>query len=88
MGMPEEDYVWLIVESYRPSSTAGKHGPIHVRPAPGQGYDQSLQVRCPREMVRNFPEGTRFKLRVKLTNRDGGGEFLSAPHQWPFYLLD
>jgi hypothetical protein len=47
MGKPEEDYVWIVVESYRPSSTAGKHGPIHVRPAAGQGYDQKLQSAAP-----------------------------------------
>jgi hypothetical protein len=56
-----------------------------VRPA--ADYDQSLQVRCPREMVRNYPLGTRFKIRAKLTDKEGGGEFLSAPHQWPFSQL-
>ncbi len=38
-------------------------------------------------MVRNYPVGTRFKVKVKLTDREGGGEFLYSHHSWKFDVL-
>lgn len=81
-------YEWIIVESYRPSHTSGLHGPVHVRPIAGQGYPTSLQVECSKDLVRKFRVGTRFKLRVKLTDREGGGEYLYSYWRWPFEVVE
>lgn len=80
-------YEWIVVESYKPTRTSGLHGPIHVRPVPGQGYSADFQVECSRSLVRDYPMGTRFRLRVKLTDRDGGGEYLYSSWRWPFEVL-
>jgi hypothetical protein len=81
-------YEWIIVESYKPSRTSGLHGPVHIRPVAGQGYSTNLQVECSKSLVRNYPVGTRFRLRVKLTDREGGGEYLYSSWRWSFEVLD
>jgi hypothetical protein len=82
--------MWVNVESFKPASTAGLHGSVHIRPCPDQGFDTRLMVRCSRELVdtSRYPLGTRFRIRAKLTDREGGGEFLSSWHGWAFEVLD
>lgn len=89
MGMPREGYHWVVVESFEPHSTSGLHGSVHIRPAQGQMFDQSLHVRCPNEMrdISRYKLGTKFRLQLKLTDKEGSRPFLSAPHQWPFEVL-
>jgi len=78
MGMPDEPYYTIIVETYY-ASGSGLHGNIHVRPVEGQGFSQSLHVRSPKEMRRNYPVGTRFRIYAKLTDKEGGAPFLHGP---------
>jgi len=60
----------MIVETYRahgePSSAS-----LRVRPLPGQRVDTSLRVECSRSMRDQYPEGSLFRLIVKLTDRKG-----------------
>ena len=70
MARKNEPYSWVIVESFRPSSTGGLHGDIHVRPVPGQGLDTNMFVECSKELVNNYEVGTRYlgskqKLQIK-----------------------
>ena len=44
MGMPDEPYYTIIVETYRISGS-GLHGEIHDRPVKGEQFPQSLHVR-------------------------------------------
>jgi hypothetical protein len=88
MAQPLETYHWIVVESFVPLSTSGLHGVVHIRPAPNEMFEQTLHVRCPKAMSDNYPVGTRFRLRVKLTDKEGSRSFLHAPHQWPFHVLD
>lgn len=81
------DYKEIIVESFRPASTSGLHGEVHMRPVPGQFYPQSLKVQCAKRLTRDYPVGTRFKIRVKLTDRDGEGEYLSSYFGWPVEVM-
>lgn len=81
-------YEYVIVESYRPASTAGLHGPIHVRPASGEKYPQTLHVECSKSLVRNYPVGTRFRIRAKLTDLKGGGQFLYSYFGWKYEVID
>lgn len=76
-------YHTIIVESFRPGSGSA----IHVRPIAGQFYPQHLLVECSRSLTRDFPVGTRFRLQVKLTDRQGDGEFLYSYYGWPFEVL-
>jgi hypothetical protein len=88
MARPNEPTVKVMVESYKAEHTSGMHGDIHVRPVDGQGYPTNINVRCPREMKQNYPVGTRFWIQAKLTDREGGTDFLSTHHSWPWDVVD
>ena len=80
-------YRWIEVESYRATQTGGLHGDIHIRPVAGQGLDTKMRVECPREMRHNWEVGTRFRVKAKVTNREGGIPFLYSHHSWKFEVL-
>src|ERR1700694_4680973 len=54
MGMPDEPYYTIVVETYRISGS-GLHGDVHVRPVAGEQFPQTLHVRSPKEMRRKYP---------------------------------
>lgn len=70
------DYKEVIVESFMADRTSGLHGGIHIRPIAGQPFPQSLRVECSKRLSTDYPVGTRFKIRAKLTDKEGEGEFL------------
>lgn len=87
MAKPDEGYVDVVVESYLPKRTSGLHGRVHVRPVPGQPFSPALQVECAKQLTRDYPVGTRFRLRAKLTDREGGGEYLYSSYRWRVEVL-
>lgn len=89
MAKPNEPFSYCVVESYYPDNTSGLHGPVHIRPVPGQEFPTYLRVECSKDLMnpRIHPVGTRFRLRVKLTDREGGGEFLYSYFGWPVEVL-
>lgn len=87
MAKPNEPYQMIEVESYRPKSTIGLHGKVHIRPCAGQGYPENMHVECSKALSRDYPVGSRFRIKAKLTDREGGGEFLYSYHGWKFELL-
>lgn len=72
------DYKKVIIETFtnQGESTDAK---IRARPVEGQGYDINMRVECSRNMRRNHSVGTKFKLLVKVTSRQGGKAFLYSP---------
>jgi hypothetical protein len=86
MAKPEERYRRVVVESFR-MSLPGHQGNVHVRPIAEEGYPSDMLVECPRSMVRNFPVGTRFRIKAKLTDREGGGAYLYTSYHWRFEVL-
>ena len=82
-------YNCIIVESFCPNRTGGLHGPVHVRPAKHQMFPQSLMVECPKTLTNTkvYPVGTKFRIKVKLTNREGSGEYLYNSYKWPFEVV-
>jgi hypothetical protein len=71
VGKPEEPYYTIVVETYCISGS-GLHGDIHVRPVAGEQFPQTLHVRAPKVMRRNYPVGTRFRIYAKLTDKEVG----------------
>lgn len=71
-------YKLVLVESFKPENTSGKHGVVHIRPVAGQVFPQSLFVSCSRKMTDHskYKIGTKFKVLAKLTDRKDGGEYL------------
>ncbi len=43
-------YQYVIVESYKPKSTSGLHGDVHIRPIEGQDLDTNMRVECSKEL--------------------------------------
>jgi hypothetical protein len=86
MGKPDEPYIQIIVETYRESGS-GLHGDIHVRPIAARGVTRNLRVRFPKSLRRAYPIGTQFRVYAKLTDREGGGEFVHTNHAWDVEVL-
>jgi hypothetical protein len=87
MAKPEESYQMVIVESFAPNSASGLHGDIHIRPIDGQGIPTTLHVECSKKLSNEYPVGTKFRIRAKLTDRKGGGEYLYSSFLWAFEIL-
>lgn len=86
--MPKNnDYVNIMVESFKPASTSGRHGEVHIRPAAGQLFPQTMVVECSRTLKNDYPVGTKFRINVKLTDKEGGTPFLYSYFGWSFEVL-
>lgn len=88
MAKPREPYRAVIVESYEPKVSSGLRGKVHIRPVQGQGYAENLHVECSKSLSKNYPVGTKFILRAKLTDREDGGEYLYSYHGWAVTVVD
>jgi hypothetical protein len=86
VAKPNEPYVLVEVESYVPKNTSRLHGKVHIRPCNGHGYryPPNRHMECAKERSKNFPVGTRFRLRAKLIDREGVGEFLYRYFGWNY----
>ena len=87
MAIPGEPYKLVVVESFEPKDRNGRHGKIHVRPVPGQPFPTTLSVECSKRLSTDYPVGTRFRIWAKLTDREGGGQFLYSFHGWKYEVL-
>lgn len=86
MGMPDEPYILIVVETYIESGS-GLHGDVHVRPIAGQELPDNLRVRFPKAIRHAHPIGTRFLVYAKLTDREGGNPFVHTNHAWDVEVL-
>lgn len=90
MARKKERYVYIIVESFRSSSNAGRHGEVHIRPIPGQDpYAPNLYVSCSTKLedISKYPFGTRFKILAKITDRKNGTPYIYSNPTWPFEVI-
>ena len=84
----KNNYSEIIVESFVPSSTSGLHGTIHIRPIEHQEpFLQEMFVECSKDLVNDYDIGTRFRIRAKLTEREGGKTFIYSSYRWPYTVL-
>ena len=70
-------------------SVAVPGGGLRMRPVAGQAYSTGMRVQCARRLLDPavYPAGTRFLIRAKLTDRDGGAPYLYAWHGDPVRVL-
>ena len=86
--MKNQDYDYIIVESYRPPITAGLHGEIHIRPLPNQEpYLTTMHVECSKDLSNAYPLGTKFRVKAKITQRGGGAKFIYSHYTWEYEVL-
>jgi len=82
------DYDYIIVESVL-TKESGKHGPIHIKPLPGQEpYLDTMYVQCSKTMSNDFPLGTKFKVRAKIIYPLDKRPFVSSHYTWPFEVIN
>jgi hypothetical protein len=86
MGKPDEPYFMIVVETYLESGP-GLHGDLHVRPIEGQALPHDLRVRFPKALRRAHPLGTRFLVFAKLSDKQGGNDFVHTNHAWDVEVL-
>ncbi len=66
-----------------------RSGRLRIAPMPGQAFAPTMRVQCASALrdPERYPEGTRFLLQAKLTDRLGGEPFLYAWHGDPVQVL-
>lgn len=79
-------YHYIEVETYR-AVKSGKSSHIHVRPLEGQGFSIDQDVECSRSMRESHPVGTKFRIKVKQTDREGT-PFLYSYHGWAYDVVN
>ena len=87
MAKPWEQYHQITIETYF-EVKSGKSSKIHAKPIEGERYPTTLDVECSRAMRNEHPVGTRFRIWAKLTDREGGGEYLYTSWRWPYEIVD
>lgn len=81
------EYHLILVQSFYPEDISGRHGDIHVRPTEGQPlFPETLFVECSRNLVKNYPVGTVFKIRGKLSMMKGT-PYVYSHHSWPYEVV-
>ncbi len=88
--MKESDYSYIIVESYIPKVRTGKHGEVHARPIAGQEpFETTMMVSCNPNIEDKtlHPVGTRFKIKAKITSRNGGTPYVYSNHTWDYVVV-
>lgn len=87
MSKNEESYISIIVETYC-STKSGLNGFVHVRPIKDQRFPTTFHVECSKKLIDGYPIGTKFRLKLKLTDRLGEGEFLYSYYGWPVEVVE
>lgn len=86
--MDKSEYAYIIVESFFVSDTAGRHGPVHIRPISGQDpYLTSMFVECAKSLSYDYPVGTKFRIKAKIVTKASGTTFIYSHYSWPFTVL-
>ena len=86
--MRTEEFSYIIVESYKPKNTSGLHGAIHIKPISGQEpYTEDMHVECSKVLSDDYPVGTKFKIKAKITNKEGGKPFVYSHYSWDYEVL-
>ena len=86
--MKKEGYTYIIVESYLPRNMSGLHGPVHIRPIKGQEpFMDTYHVECSKKLKEDYPVGTKFRIRAKVTQLLDGAKYVYSHHKWEFEVL-
>jgi hypothetical protein len=73
---------WAYRDVAVESSVDARTGLLRIKPMAGQAYSTGMRVQCARALLdpEQYPVGTRFLIRAKLTDRAGGAPFLYSWH--------
>jgi len=76
----------IVIETYF-NVGGGSSKSVRARPVLGQNLDVAMNVECSSKMRMNYPVGTRFLIATKLTNREGGADFLYSHYNSRYKVL-
>lgn len=83
-----KNYDIIIVESFIPTNTSGRHGNIHIRLLPGQEpFLQTMFVECSKDLITDYPVGTKFRIKAKITSKEGGTPFIYSYYGWSYEVV-
>lgn len=80
-------YKDVVIETYL-NTHGGSSNIIRAHPLPGQGLNTSTNVSCSTKMRNSHNVGTKFLIKVKITDREGGTPYLYAHHNSQYQVLD
>jgi predicted transcriptional regulator len=80
-------YRKLAIETYLSIGESSSKS-VRARPLAGQGLSVDMHVECSSKMRLKHPIGTVFIIRAKITNREGGPDFVYTSWQWPYVVSD
>ncbi len=80
-------YRYIVIETYI-NVQGGSPKRVRARPLAGQGLDVSMNVECSAKMRQGHPLGTKFLIRARVTDREGGTPFLYSHFNSPYRVLD
>lgn len=72
----------IEAETFIPNNHEFTDARVRVRPVDGQGFADNIRVRFPRSVRNKHEVGTRFKVKVKLSQREDGSYYLNHHHSW------
>lgn len=82
------EYQYIEVESFIPESNSSRHGLVHIRPTHDQGpFKTSMFVQCNKKLSEDYPVGTKFRLKAKITDREGGTPFIYSNYKWEYQVI-
>lgn len=88
MKKDNPEYSFIIVESFKVENTSGKHGDIHIRPLKNQApFSEMMFVECSKVLTTEYPVGTKFKIKAKITSREGGSPFIYSHYSWKYEVI-
>ncbi len=64
------DYREIVVESVVGEDSQGRPK-LQIRPVKGQIFKTHLNVECSKKLLTDYPLGTRFRIKVQLTDLKG-----------------
>ncbi|WP_214650440.1 hypothetical protein, partial [Vibrio anguillarum] len=103
MALEEQSYYELWFESFTLSSSSGHSSSVQLRLIKGQSMPNEIEVECEarnrkpyelltecsKKLFNDYPVGTKFKLKAKLTDREGEGMFLYSYYRWqPLEIIE
>lgn len=80
-------YKEYLVETFLASSEQSAKK-IRVRPVAGQGLPVTMRVECSSSMRRSHPIGTKFLILGKITDKEGGSQFIYSSFKWKYRVLN
>jgi hypothetical protein len=86
MKKERKEYHDIVVENFTRAKNPGPRTPVHTRPVAGQGYSTSLNVEVP-SGLREYPAGTKFRIRAKLARHKNGTKYLKSHYRWDYEVL-